>query len=178
MHGNAAWDAIHSVLSDKHQEEPLTQARMAHAVEQAIRGFVEIESTFLRMYYIANKAPGQRPITGNFTVMRVGYKGSISSLVALLPLYLTVAFTLVYVSLGIRTDQKHVSNFNPTRSTSLILAAAAGGIGKVLLGKGDTDPDDKVVQEMKVRFEGVRGFRIMEDPVSTDDVERALLEKP
>jgi hypothetical protein len=162
-------------LRDKQDEEPLTQKKMAGAVEEAIRGIVEMETTSLRMNYIANEAPGRRNITGSFTIMRVGYKGSISSVIALIPLYLTVALTLVYISLGIRTGQKRVSEFDPTRITSCILAAAAGGIGDVLLDRGDVDPGDNAIKRMKIQFEGAQGFHVMEAPVFADDTEKALL---
>lgn len=98
------------------------------AMEETLKGYIEFYSTNLRMYYAANEPPGRRPVTGNYTVWRVGYKGQPIIFANMLPpLCMVCALAVTYIVLGLRTGVEYVSRFNPIDGLPMMVASAAGG---------------------------------------------------
>ncbi|KAF6827195.1 fungal specific transcription factor domain-containing protein [Colletotrichum musicola] len=124
--GNALID---SILSLNTSGDDPTSFSYPAAVEGAVRGFIEYEGTNLRMYYTANEAPGRSTVTGNYTVVRVGYSNiqptALAFLLSLLGYVLLVA--VWYTCMRLKTGSLIVDDFDPTNNIALVAAAAAGG---------------------------------------------------
>ncbi|KAF6816375.1 fungal specific transcription factor domain-containing protein [Colletotrichum sojae] len=124
--GNALID---SILGLNTSSDDPTGFSYPAAVEAAVRGFIGYEGTNLRMYYTANEAPGRSPVTGNYTVVRVGYSNiqpaAFAFLLSLLGYVLIVA--VWYTCMGPKTGSLIVDDFDPTNNIALVAAAAAGG---------------------------------------------------
>ncbi|KAF4871698.1 Transcriptional activator protein acu-15 [Colletotrichum siamense] len=125
----------------------------AGAVEAAMRGIIEYEGRNLRIYYAANEADGRSTVNGTYEVFRMGYHQTTpTALLIVLPL---IVYILVvawcYTWTGLRTGSSIDDEFNPTNSTALVTAAAAGATnGKLGLdGRGGLGLNDHLVQGIK-----------------------------
>ncbi|KAF6829252.1 fungal specific transcription factor domain-containing protein [Colletotrichum plurivorum] len=166
---------IDSILSLNTSGDDPTSFSYPAAVEAAVRGFIEYEGTNLRMYYTANEAPGRSPVTGNYTVVRVGYSNiqptALAFLLSLLGYVLLVA--VWYTCMGLKTGSLIVDDFDPTNNIALVAAAAAGGgSGKLAFdAAGGSKPSLVPVMGARVRHEGREGLVIAE----SDDTSAARL---
>lgn len=166
IRGNVVADAI---VSLRHQNQQDNDQTLAETFQNILKGFYEIEMTSLRLYYSANSAPGARNVTGSLTHFRMGYNGTPEALYALVPLAFIVAMALGYLTYGLRVGG-HLFEFNPTRTTSLLVASSQGGLdlGERIKASTEGYPDETSVQDVKVRFaalpHGVLGLR-MDEPV-------------
>ena len=143
----------------------------AEAFELVIQGLIEFESTNLRILYSANEAPGFRDVRGEFSEMRVGYDGPGIALISLLvPMIFILGMACVYVCLGVRTQRRHISGFEPTNNLSLIIASAAGGAAGYLplLRNGNLDPTATSVMSLRVRYAGSDGLIAVNEMVTED----------
>lgn len=167
--GNIIADTI---VSLRHQNKQDTQS-LSKTFENILKGFYEIEMTSLRLYYSANFPPGSRQVNGNLSYYRMGYNGSIEALYALGPLAVVVVMGLGYLIWGLWAGGDGVFEFNPTRTSSLLVASSQGGLSKLNLGKeGSTSdlskyPDESALKHVKVKFgqlpHGALGLRLHED---------------
>ncbi|KAF2105956.1 hypothetical protein BDV96DRAFT_655093 [Lophiotrema nucula] len=131
------------------------------ALEIMIRGMIEFEGTHLRVYYAVNDAPGTVPVAGSYSVWRLGYNGQPVGLLGISPpLLFFLILAVTYLAMGMSAGQRYVSNFEPTSSTCLIAASAAGGqSGRLFVPKkGDLQADDQDVLKVNVRFTGIDGL--------------------
>lgn len=127
------------------------------AMEALLLGIVEFESSYQRIYYTANQAPGRRGVNGTFSTVRFGYKGNPVSMAGLLPpLVIIVAIAVTYVFLGLRTRCSTVpASIDPRSSTWLIAASATGGAARRLhqqLEKGVSNSRDAHRLALGVKF--------------------------
>ncbi|KAF9870998.1 hypothetical protein CkaCkLH20_11415 [Colletotrichum karsti] len=137
------------------------------AVEAALRGIVEYEGTNLRIYYSANEAAGRSTVNGTYNVLRVGYhQTQPTALLILLPLLLYVVIVAwSYTWVGLRTGLHIEDGFNPTDSTSLVTAAAAGAESGKLGFEGMSSGNHKVQEEIMFKLVHSLSQRI-NDPVT------------
>ena len=139
-----------------------------HATELLLKGIVEYHATRLRMIMSAemnstNVQPsGYSPVKGIVSSWRLGYNGETAPIATLFPLQgfiLLCAITVVII--GARTGVKHVSTFDPTNTTHLIVASALGGrnggLG-ALRGENAIRADAKALN-LKVEYKDLHGFQ-------------------
>ncbi|KAF0331895.1 fungal specific transcription factor domain-containing protein [Colletotrichum asianum] len=133
----------------------------AGAVEAAMRGIIEYEGTNLRIYYAANEADGRSIVNGTYEVFRMGYHQTTpTALLIVLPL---IVYILVvawwYTWTGLRTGSSIDDEFNPTNSTALVTAAAAGATNGKLGLDGRGGLNDQLVQGVRIRYVGKTGLQ-------------------
>ncbi|KAK3697086.1 hypothetical protein LTR37_017684 [Vermiconidia calcicola] len=138
------------------------------SMELLLQGMTEYQATRLRMILEAEmKTTGAQPssfvpIKGIVSSWRLGYNGSTAPIATLFPLQgfiLLCAITVVVI--GARTGVRHVSKFDPTNTTHLIIAAGIGGrnggLG-ALSGENAIHADAKALN-MKIEYKNLQGFQ-------------------
>ncbi|KAF5503626.1 putative transcriptional regulatory protein [Colletotrichum fructicola] len=150
MISTTSWGSglIDSMLSLNTSGDGSGNFSYAGAVEAAMRGIIEYEGTNLRIYYAANEADGRSTVNGTYEVFRMGYHQTTpTALLIALPL---IVYILVvawwYTWTGLRTGSSIDDEFNPTNSTALVTAAAAGATNGKLGLDGRGGLNDHLVQ--------------------------------
>lgn len=99
------------------------------AMELLLRGMTEYEATRMRMILEAEigstnvRPSGFYPIDGIVSSWRLGYNGETGAVVILFPLMgLVLLISITVIVLGARTGISHVSKFDPTNPTHIIIA--------------------------------------------------------
>ncbi|KAF4895024.1 hypothetical protein CGCF415_v012134 [Colletotrichum fructicola] len=153
MISTTSWGSglIDSMLSLNTSGDGSGNFSYAGAVEAAMRGIIEYEGTNLRIYYAANEADGRSTVNGTYEVFRMGYHQTTpTALLIALPL---IVYILVvawwYTWTGLRTGSSIDDEFNPTNSTALVTAAAAGATNGKLGLDGRGGLNDHLVQGIK-----------------------------
>ena len=137
-------------------------------MELFLQGVVEYEATYARMLMSAdiqsaNVQPnGFVPINGTVGSWRLGYSGETTPIATLFPLQ---GFVLVcaigVIIIGWRTGVKHVSHFDPTNTTHLIVASAIGGrnggLG-ALRGENAIHADDRALN-LRIEYKDSHGLQ-------------------
>ncbi|KAK7521279.1 uncharacterized protein IWZ02DRAFT_482394 [Phyllosticta citriasiana] len=132
-------------------------------LQDALRGVFEYQGTMARIHYRAQNSPGlAKSIKGNFTIERMGWSGSPTSIASLLPLLTFVLGSAIWYCLeGMRAENRHATTWDPLNPVCLMAAGAAGGsAGRlgVFQGKGGADEKDRTIKKIKVRFVGEQGL--------------------
>ncbi|KAL3291599.1 fungal specific transcription factor domain-containing protein [Colletotrichum asianum] len=150
MISTTSWGSglIDSMLSLNTSGDGSGNFSYAGAVEAAMRGIIEYEGTNLRIYCAANEADGRSIVNGTYEVFRMGYHQTTpTALLIVLPL---IVYILVvawwYTWTGLRTGSSIDDEFNPTNSTALVTAAAAGATNGKLGLDGRGGLNDQLVQ--------------------------------
>ncbi|KAF4921621.1 Cutinase transcription factor 1 alpha [Colletotrichum viniferum] len=153
MISTTSWGSglIDSMLSLNTSGDGSGNFSYAGAVEAAMRGIIEYEGTNLRIYYAANEADCRSTVNGTYEVFRMGYHQTTpTALLIVLPL---IVYILVvawwYTWTGLRTGSSIDDEFNPTNSTALVTAAAAGASSGKLGLDGRGGLNDQLVQGIK-----------------------------
>lgn len=151
-------------------------------MELLIQGMLEYEATYLRMILSATLNQTMplgfnrmyNPVYGTVESWRVGYNGEIAPLATLLPLQ---AFLLVCAAVivftGFKTGVRNVSKFDPTNTTCLIVASAAGGKNgglAELRGEDAIQVDEKALA-LKIQYMGLEGLQEVHGQGRDDGVE-------
>lgn len=162
-------DSIHGIVAMN------STLNIPEATAMTLKGYIEFYATSLRLYYSANEPPGRRPVTGNFTVWRMGYKGQPIVLASLLPpLVLVCGLAITYVVLGLQTGVGYVSGFNPIDGLPMMVASAAGGRAGVMPlheSLSEKARDAKILRT-SVMYDAAAGHLItMSDRGTDEDIE-------
>lgn len=104
---------------------------------------------------------GYHSVTGIVSSWRLGYNGATAPVATLFPLQGFILLCAIFVVvIGASTRVKYVSTFDPTNTTHLIVASAAGakagGLGA--LGGENAIHADARALNMKIEYKGPHGF--------------------
>ena len=99
------------------------------AIELLVQGMTEYQATRVRMLFEAEinstnvRPSGFKPIKGIVSSWRLGYNGATGSVAILFPLMgFVLLCSIAVIVLGARTGIGHVSKFDPTNTTHIIIA--------------------------------------------------------
>ena len=137
-------------------------------MELLIQGQTEYHATRLRMIMSAEinstdvHPSGFKPVVGQVASWRLGYNGETAPIATLFPLQgFILICAIVVVVIGSRTGVKHVSKFDPTNTTHLIVASAQGasrGGLHALRGEDAIHADAKALN-LKIEYNHMQGFQ-------------------
>ena len=149
-------------------------------MELLLQGMVEYQATKLRMILSAemnstNVQPsGFQPIEGVIASWRLGYNGATAPIATLFPLQGFILLCAIFVVvMGATTGVKHVSTFDPTNTTHIIIASALGGKngGLGALGGESAIHADARALNLKVEYKGLNGFQEVNSVSELDETE-------
>ena len=105
---------------------------------------------------------GFRPMSGTVSSWRLGYNGETTPIATLFPLLgFVLLCAITVITIGARTGVGHVSTFDPTNTTHLIVASALGGrnggLG-ALRGENAVYAHTKALN-LKIEYKDLQGFQ-------------------
>ena len=128
----------------------------------------ELHATRLRMIMSAEinsthfQPSGFIPVHGQVASWRLGYNGETAPIATLFPLQgFILMCAIVVVVMGSRTGVKHVSRFDPTNTTHLIVASAQGasrGGLHALRGEDAIHAHTKALN-LRIEYNHMQGFQ-------------------
>ena len=149
-------------------------------MELLIQGQTEYHATRLRMIMSAEinstgfHPSGFKPVTGQVASWRLGYNGETAPIATLFPLQgFILICAIVVVVIGSKTGVKHVSKFDPTNTTHLIVASAQGasrGGLHALRGEDAIHADAKALN-LKIEYNHMQGFNEVSNLSNSDYTE-------
>ena len=155
-------------------------------MELLFQGMTEYHATRLRMIMSAeinstNVHPsGFDPVIGQVSSWRLGYNGETAPIATLFPLQgFILICAIVVVVIGARTGVKHVSRFDPTNTTHLIVASAQGasrGQLHALRGEDAIHTDAKALN-LKIEYNHLQGFQEASNLSNSDYTELSDLDR-
>lgn len=151
------------------------------AMELFIQGVTELHATRLRMIMSAEinstnfEPDGFRPVKdGQVSSWRLGYNGETAPIATLFPLQGFILICAIFVVvIGTRTGVKHVSHFDPTNTTHLIVASAQGASrgGLHALKGEDAIHADARALNLKIEYNHMQGFQEVSNLSNSDYTE-------
>lgn len=155
-------------------------------MELLFQGMTEYHATRLRMIMSAeinstNVQPsGFKLVVGQVSSWRLGYNGETAPIATLFPLQgFILVCSIVVVVIGSRTGVKHVSRFDPTNTTHLIVASAQGASrGQLHALKGeDAIHANTRALNIKIEYNHLQGFQEASNLSNSDYTELSDMDR-